>query len=112
MHKIFKLCGSPSEDYWQRTKLPYATSYKPQNSYKRQVTDTFKNFPSSALTLVDKLLSMEPAERGSATSALKSEVTFYKIQIINCYNCSEYPTYLVIVHIGYFAVLHYRSSTL
>jgi serine/threonine protein kinase len=74
MHKIFKLCGSPSEGYWQRKKLPYATSFKPQNAYKRQLADTFKDFPSTALALVDRLLSMEPEQRGSATSALHSEV--------------------------------------
>ncbi|XP_015580183.2 probable serine/threonine-protein kinase At1g09600 [Ricinus communis] len=73
MHKIFKLCGSPSEDYWQKTKLPHATSFKPQLSYKRCVAETFKNIPPSALSLVDKLLSMEPEARGSATSALSSE---------------------------------------
>jgi serine/threonine protein kinase len=74
MHKIFKLCGSPSEGYWQRKKLPYATSFKPQNAYKRQLADTFKDFPSTALALVDRLLAMEPEQRGSATSALHSEV--------------------------------------
>jgi cyclin-dependent kinase 12/13 len=79
MHKIFKLCGSPSEDYWQRTKLPYATSFKPQNSYRRHVADAFKHFPSTALALVDKLLSMEPEKRGSATSALESEVILHNI---------------------------------
>ncbi|MCH99048.1 putative serine/threonine-protein kinase, partial [Trifolium medium] len=73
MHKIFKLCGSPSEEYWQRKKLPYATSFKPQNAYKRQLADTFKDFPSTALELVDRLLSMEPEQRGTATSALQSE---------------------------------------
>lgn len=74
MHKIFKLCGSPTEDYWQKTKFPLATSFKSQHFYKRCVTETFKNFPPSALALVDKLLSMEPEARGSATSALGSEV--------------------------------------
>ncbi|KAK7843109.1 putative serine/threonine-protein kinase [Quercus suber] len=75
MHKIFKLCGSPSEDYWQKSKLPHATSFKPQHRYRRFVADTFKDFPSSALALVDKLLSIEPEKRGSAASALRSEVT-------------------------------------
>ncbi|KAG5224571.1 serine/threonine-protein kinase [Salix suchowensis] len=72
MHKIFKLCGSPSEAYWTKTKFPHATSFKPQQPYIRRVAETFKNFPPSALTLVDKLLSMEPQDRGSATSALRS----------------------------------------
>ncbi|KAK7308914.1 hypothetical protein RJT34_05247 [Clitoria ternatea] len=73
MHKIFKLCGSPSEDYWQRTKFPHATSFKPQRSYDRQVAETFKKFSPATLALVDKLLSIEPEDRGSATSALNSE---------------------------------------
>lgn len=74
MHKIFKLCGSPSEEYWKKTKLPHATSFKPQQPYKRRIIETFKDLPSSALELVDVLLSVEPEERGTATSALKSEV--------------------------------------
>ncbi|XP_011006181.1 PREDICTED: probable serine/threonine-protein kinase At1g54610 isoform X2 [Populus euphratica] len=78
MHKIFKLCGSPSEIYWQKTKFPHATSFKPQQSYIRCITETFKHFPPSALTLVDKLLSMEPQDRGSATSAIRSE--FFRIE--------------------------------
>ncbi|KAG6656271.1 hypothetical protein I3843_04G010300 [Carya illinoinensis] len=73
MHKIFKLCGSPSEDYWQRSRLPHATSFKPQRQYKSCVAETFKDFPSSALALVDNLLSVEPENRVSAASALRSE---------------------------------------
>ncbi|BAU00676.1 hypothetical protein VIGAN_10228900 [Vigna angularis var. angularis] len=73
MHKIFKLCGSPSEDYWQRTKFPHATSFKPQHPYNRQISETFEKFSSTALALVDKLLTIEPEARGSATSALESE---------------------------------------
>ncbi|KAL9345077.1 hypothetical protein Peur_062752 [Populus x canadensis] len=78
MHKIFKLCGSPSEAYWTEKKFPHATSFKPQQPYIRRIAETFKNFPPSALTLVDKLLSMEPQDRGSATSALRSE--FFRIE--------------------------------
>lgn len=73
MHKIFKLCGSPSEDYWEKTKLPLATSFKPQHPYKRCVAETFKTFPHSALTLIDTLLAIEPGKRGSASTALNSE---------------------------------------
>ncbi|KAF7836504.1 putative serine/threonine-protein kinase [Senna tora] len=73
MHKIFKLCGSPSEEFWQRTKLPHATSFKPQHRYKRRVSETFRDFPPSALALLEKLLAIEPEDRGSATSALQSE---------------------------------------
>lgn len=74
LHKIFKLCGSPSDEYWKRSKLPHATIFKPQHPYKRCVTETFKDFPSSALALLDVLLAVEPEARGTALSALDSEV--------------------------------------
>ncbi|KAK4391308.1 putative serine/threonine-protein kinase [Sesamum angolense] len=44
-----------------------------ERTYKRRVADTFKEFPSSALALVEVLLSIDPEERGTASSALKSE---------------------------------------
>ncbi|KAK1368546.1 hypothetical protein POM88_034638 [Heracleum sosnowskyi] len=49
LHKIFKLCGSPSEEYWKKSKLPHATIFRPQQSYKRCIADTFKDFPASSL---------------------------------------------------------------
>ncbi|KAI4324247.1 hypothetical protein L6164_023801 [Bauhinia variegata] len=72
LHKTFKLCGSPTEDYLQKAKLTGPTSFNGQ-CYKRCVAETFKDFPSSALALVDKFLAIEPEVRGSATSALNSE---------------------------------------
>ncbi|KAG4993038.1 hypothetical protein JHK86_029865 [Glycine max] len=90
MHKIFKLCGSPSEDYWQRTKLPHATSFKPQHPYNRQVSETFKNFSPTALALVDMLLTIEPEDRGSATSALESQ--FFTTNPLPC-NPSSLPKF-------------------
>ncbi|THF97968.1 hypothetical protein TEA_008883 [Camellia sinensis var. sinensis] len=83
LHKIFKLCGSPSEEYWRKSKLPHATIFKPQQPYRRCVADTFKDFPAQALELMETLLSIDPADRGSAASALHSEsmrVTLFKNQ--------------------------------
>ena len=74
MHKIFKLCGSATEEFWETTKFPQATSYRPQHPYKRVLQETFKNLPSSSLALLDKLLSVEPETRCSASSTLMSEV--------------------------------------
>lgn len=90
MHKIFKLCGSPSEEYWKKSKLPHATSFKPQHPYKRCVTDTFKDFQPSALALVDILLSIEPERRGTAYSALNSE--FFSTKPLPC-DPSSLPKY-------------------
>ena len=74
LHKIFKLCGSPSEEYWKKSKLPHATIFKPQHPYKRVVAETFKDFPPSALSLLEVLLAIEPEDRGTASLALQSEV--------------------------------------
>lgn len=74
LHKIFKLCGSPSDEYWKKSKLPNATLYKPQQPYKSCITETFKDFPPSSLALVQTLLSIDPDARGTATAALNSKV--------------------------------------
>ncbi|XP_034891319.1 probable serine/threonine-protein kinase At1g09600 isoform X2 [Populus alba] len=90
LHKIFKLCGSPSDDYWKRSKLPHATIFKPQHPYKRCVAETYKDFPSSALSLLDVLLAVEPEPRGTAFSALDSE--FFKTKPLPC-DPSSLPKY-------------------
>ncbi|GLJ31139.1 hypothetical protein SUGI_0623960 [Cryptomeria japonica] len=90
LHKIFKLCGSPSEDYWRKSKLPHATIFKPQQPYKRCVAENFKDFPASALALMDVLLAIEPADRGTAAAALKSD--FFCTKPLAC-DPSSLPKY-------------------
>ena len=74
LHKIFKLCGSPSEEYWRKSKLPHATIFKPKQPYKRCIAETFRDFPPSSLSSLETLLAIEPADRGTAAGALESEV--------------------------------------
>lgn len=76
LHKIYKLCGSPSDEYWKKSKLPNATLFKPREPYRRSIRELFKEFPPSALPLVDTLLAIDPVERKSASDALRSEVGF------------------------------------
>ncbi|XP_076960064.1 putative serine/threonine-protein kinase At1g09600 [Bidens hawaiensis] len=90
LHKIFKLCGSPSEEYWRKSRLPHATIFKPQQPYKRCVSDTFKDFPPSALALLDSLLAFEPNNRGSSSAALQSE--FFTTKPFPCHP-STLPKY-------------------
>ncbi|XP_065862087.1 probable serine/threonine-protein kinase At1g54610 [Euphorbia lathyris] len=90
LHKIFKLCGSPSEDYWRKSKLPHATIFKPQQPYRRCVAETFKEFPFPALALMETLLSIDPADRGTAAYALKSE--FFSTKPVPC-DPSSLPIY-------------------
>ncbi|KAK9161478.1 hypothetical protein Syun_007819 [Stephania yunnanensis] len=91
LHKIFKLCGSPSEEYWKRSKLPHATIFKPQQPYKRCIAETFKDFPPSSLPLIETLLAIDPAERQTATAALSAE--FFTTEPFACEPASlpQYP---------------------
>lgn len=73
LHKIYKLCGSPSDEYWKKSKLPNATLFRPREPYKRCISETFKHFPPSSLPLIDTLLAIDPAKRKTATDALRSE---------------------------------------
>ncbi|KAF9600662.1 hypothetical protein IFM89_011245, partial [Coptis chinensis] len=45
LHKIFKLCGSPSRGLLRKSKLPHATIFKPQQPYSDVCADTFKESP-------------------------------------------------------------------
>ncbi|OVA15037.1 Protein kinase domain [Macleaya cordata] len=72
LDKIFKLCGSPSEEYWRNLK-PHVNRSKLLRTYRRCRAEAFKDFPSSSLPLIETLLAIDPAKRGTATSALRSK---------------------------------------
>ncbi|KAF5950949.1 hypothetical protein HYC85_012942 [Camellia sinensis] len=91
LHKIFKLCGSPSEEYWKKSKLPHATMFKPQQSYKRCIAETFKDFPPSSLPLIETLLAIDPAERQTASAALRSEFFTTKPYACDPSSLPKYP---------------------
>eukprot|EP00262_Sarcandra_glabra_P006890 TRINITY_DN19454_c0_g1_i1.p1 TRINITY_DN19454_c0_g1~~TRINITY_DN19454_c0_g1_i1.p1 ORF type:complete len:321 (+),score=68.34 TRINITY_DN19454_c0_g1_i1:145-963(+) len=91
LHKIFKLCGSPSEEYWKKSKLPHATIFKPQQPYKRCIAETFKHFPSSSLPLIEMLLAIDPAERQTASAALMSEFFTAKPYACEPSSLPQYP---------------------
>ncbi|PSS26715.1 Serine/threonine-protein kinase [Actinidia chinensis var. chinensis] len=90
LHKIYKLCGSPSEEYWKKSKLPNATLFKPREPYKRCISETFKHFPPSSLPSIETLLALDPAERKTATDALRSE--FFTTEPYAC-DPSSLPQY-------------------
>ncbi|KAG0488118.1 hypothetical protein HPP92_006929 [Vanilla planifolia] len=91
LHRIFRLCGSPSDEYWKKSKLPHATIFKPQQPYKRSIAETFKDFPASSLPLIETLLAIDPGERGNASAALRSE--FFTTEPYACEPSSlpQYP---------------------
>jgi serine/threonine protein kinase len=85
LHKIFKLCGSPSEEFWANLKLSRATIFKPQHPYRRCMNDVYKDFPTTALALLDRLLAVEPGNRGTAASALDSEKYEFSDIVVNMF---------------------------
>lgn len=91
LHKIFKLCGSPSEDYWRRLHLPHAAVFKPPQPYRRCVAETFKELPPAALGLLETLISVDPSQRVTAAFALRSE--FFTTSPLPCdpSNLPKYP---------------------
>ncbi|KAJ0436389.1 putative protein-serine/threonine kinase CMGC-CDK-CRK7-CDK9 family [Helianthus annuus] len=90
LHKIFKLCGSPSEEYWKKYRLPNTTLFKPRQPYKRCTKETFKDFPTSSLPLLESLLAIDPDERVSAAASLSSD--FFSTEPYAC-EPSELPKY-------------------
>ncbi|XP_022961615.1 protein IMPAIRED IN BABA-INDUCED STERILITY 1-like [Cucurbita moschata] len=90
LHKIFKLCGSPLEEFWKKTKLPHAAMFRPQHAYESSLNEKCKDFTPSALSLLETFLAIEPYKRGTASSALMSE--YFKTKPYAC-DPSTLPKY-------------------
>ncbi|WOK92317.1 hypothetical protein Cni_G01008 [Canna indica] len=90
LHKIFRLCGSPSDEYWKKSKLPHATIFKPHHPYESTLQETFQNLPGSAIKLLETFLSVEPYKRSTASSTLASE--YFKTKPCAC-EPSSLPKY-------------------
>ncbi|WZZ84085.1 hypothetical protein YC2023_104657 [Brassica napus] len=82
LHKIFKLCGSPSESYWRKHNLPSSAGFRSSVPYRRKLSEMYKDFPTSVLLLLETLLSIDPDHRNSADSALESE--YFKTKPFAC----------------------------
>ncbi|OVA13404.1 Protein kinase domain [Macleaya cordata] len=91
LHKIFKLCGSPPDEYWRKSKLPHATIFKPQHPYENSLRETCKELPTTALSLIETFLSVEPYKRGNASSALASEYFSTKPYACDPSTLPKYP---------------------
>lgn len=102
LHKIFRLCGTPPDEYWRTTRLPLAAMFKPQHPYESTLRERCRDLPKTAVDLIETLLSIEPHKRGTAASALQSEVR--SLHCISSF-CFTYWTNCVCVCVC--AVFHY-----
>ncbi|XP_042021353.1 protein IMPAIRED IN BABA-INDUCED STERILITY 1-like [Salvia splendens] len=73
LHKIFRLCGTPADEYWRASRLPLASMFKPQQPYDSTLRERCAELPETAVDLIESLLAIQPAKRGTAASALQSE---------------------------------------
>jgi serine/threonine protein kinase len=90
IHRIFKLCGSPPDDYWLRAGVAHAAAFRPQHPYPSRLRDTFAAaMPDPAFRLLATLLSLDPAARGTATAALDSDVRSSRHVIVSASESSS-----------------------
>nr|GEV00893.1 probable serine/threonine-protein kinase At1g54610 [Tanacetum cinerariifolium] len=91
LHRIFKLCGTPPDDYWNKSKLPLATMFKPHHAYESTLHERCKDIPKTALSLIETLLSVDPCKRGTASSALEHEYFNTKPYVCDPASLPKYP---------------------
>ncbi len=100
---IYKKCGAPTEETWPGvSSLQYYRNFAPREMYPRRLYEEFKDNPkydldkqgrnkkinrknrvdSEALNLLDKMLTMNPAQRITAKEAL--EHPYFKTHPLLC----------------------------
>ncbi|KAL2946911.1 hypothetical protein AAZX31_20G042400 [Glycine max] len=74
LNKIFELCGAPDEVNWPGvSKTPWYNQFKPTRPMKRRLREVFRHFDRHALELLEKMLTLDLAQRITAKDALDAE---------------------------------------
>ncbi|KAL7611080.1 hypothetical protein Lser_V15G12980 [Lactuca serriola] len=91
LHKIFKICGTPPDEYWTKTRHPLAAMFKPQFTYESSLRERCKELPRTVVDLIDQLLCVEPEKRVTANSALQVEYFYTKPYACDPASMPKYP---------------------
>lgn len=71
---IFRLCGTPNESNWPGvTKLKNWKLFQDQEAQPGRLNEVFQKFPPKALTLISKMLELDPSKRISAKEAIDDD---------------------------------------
>ena len=72
MNKIYDICGTPNEQLWPGvSQLKYYQQFTPQPRSRRLRSIFHSKCSKEALNLLDKLLTLDPQQRISASDALQ-----------------------------------------
>ncbi|KAI3503283.1 hypothetical protein L1887_31723 [Cichorium endivia] len=91
LHKIFKMCGTPSDEYWRNNRLPLAAMFRPQFTYESSLRERCKELPKTVVDIIDTLLCVEPEKRATAKSALHAEYFYTKPYACDPASMPKYP---------------------